>query len=86
LKEGDKQVRIFGALYDVKADVETIDGLSAHAGQDFLLQYALAVKNRAKKIFLVHGEPQAAGVFEEKLRGEGIKEIEYPAQKTVVEL
>ena len=86
LKEHDKQVRIFGALYDVKADVETIDGLSAHAGQDLLLEYAAAVKGRAQKIFLVHGEPEVAAVFQEKLKEQGITNVEYPAWRQTVEL
>jgi metallo-beta-lactamase family protein len=86
LKELDKQVRIFGQLYEVRAKVETIDGLSAHAGQDFLLQYALAVKDRAKKIYLVHGEPEVAAVFQEKLRSKGIEQVEYPAWKQTVEI
>jgi len=86
LKENAKQVRIFGALYDVRAEVATIDGLSAHAGQDFLLQYARAVKDRAEKIYLVHGEPEVAAVFEGLLKQEGFRQVEYPAQKQVAEL
>ena len=86
LKENAKQVRIFGALYDVRSEVATIDGLSAHAGQDFLLQYARAVKDRAEKIFLVHGEPEVAAVFSGLLKKEGFKQVEYPAQKQITEL
>ena len=73
-------------MYDLRAEVETIDGLSAHAGQDFLLKYAEAVKDRAEKVFLVHGEPESAAVFEGLLRRDGFKEVEYPMQKQVVEL
>lgn len=86
LKENTKQVRIFGALYDVRAEIATIDGLSAHAGQDFLLQYARSVKDQAEKIFLVHGEPKVAAVFEGLLKQEGFKQVEYPAQKQIAEL
>jgi metallo-beta-lactamase family protein len=86
LKEHDKQVRIFGALYDVRADVETIDGLSAHAGQDLLLEYAAVVKDRVQKIFLVHGDPDVAEVFQEKLKEQGITNVEYPAWRQTVEL
>jgi metallo-beta-lactamase family protein len=86
LKEHDKQVRIFGQLYDVRAEVDTIDGLSAHAGQDFLLTYAVAVKDRAKKIFLVHGEPDVAAIFQEKLRSVGVNQVEYPAWKETIEI
>ncbi|MCX6055281.1 MAG: MBL fold metallo-hydrolase [Chloroflexi bacterium] len=84
LAEKNAQVRIFGEEYQLKAEVETISGLSAHAGQDNLLSYARAVKNRVRKIFLVHGEPDAAGVFQEKLKSEGIGPVEYPIFKQEV--
>jgi metallo-beta-lactamase family protein len=86
LKEQQKQVRIFGALYDVRAEIDTIDGLSAHAGQDLLVEYAAAVKDRAKQIYLVHGEPEVAAVFKEKLREQGMVNVEYPAWRESVEL
>ena len=73
-------------LYEVRADVETIDGLSAHAGQDLLLEYAAAVKGRVKKIFLVHGETEVAAIFQEKLKEQGITNVEYPAWRQTVEL
>jgi len=78
LVEGAEQLRIYGQLYERRADVEIIHGLSAHAGQKALLDYASAVKDRAKKIFLVHGEEDAAAVFMEKLKELGIENVEYP--------
>ena len=84
--EKAKQLRIFGQLYEVRAEVETINGLSAHAGQDLLLKYAGAVKGRAKKIYLVHGEQDAATVFMEKLQERGIGPFEYPVYKQTVEI
>jgi metallo-beta-lactamase family protein len=86
IADKDRQVRIFGEMYDLRAEVQTISGLSAHAGQDMLLNYARAVKNTVKKIYLVHGEPDAAGVFQEKLKAEGIGPVEYPVYKQEVEI
>ena len=40
--------------------METIGGLSAHAGQDFLLNYANASRASLKAIYLVHGEEKGA--------------------------
>jgi metallo-beta-lactamase family protein len=60
LADGEKIVNIFGEEHEVKAEVATISGLSAHAGQDFLTEYALRVKGRVKQLFLVHGEPAPA--------------------------
>jgi metallo-beta-lactamase family protein len=48
-------VKIFDEKYRRRADVVTIGGLSSHAGQDLLTQYALAVKGQVKQVILVHG-------------------------------
>jgi len=79
LLEGAEQLRIFGQLYDRRAEVQSITGLSAHAGQQMLLEYAAAVKNTVKEIFLVHGEEDAAGVFMEKLKEKGFNRVSYPS-------
>jgi metallo-beta-lactamase family protein len=77
-------VRIFGETYEVRAEVVTIGGFSAHAGQDFLVPYALAA--RAKKTFLVHGEPEAARALQEQLRLHGLEQVFYPQRGDCVEL
>ena len=85
LVEGAKTVRIFGQLFECRAEVEVISGLSAHAGQQGLLRYAAAANGRAKKIFLVHGEEDAAKVFMGKLDEAHIGPYYYPAKFDVAE-
>jgi len=84
LADREPQVRIFGETYEVRAEVVTIGGFSAHAGQDFLVPYALAA--RAKKTFLVHGEPEAARALQEQLRLHGLEQVFYPQRGDCVEL
>lgn len=86
LTEDVKEVRIFGQLHDLRAEVVSINGLSAHASQNRLLEYALAVKDRVKKIFLVHGEEDAAGIFMGKLRDLGFGDVSYPQLNDIAEL
>ncbi len=86
LVDKDPRVKIFGEEYQLRAEVVTINGLSAHAGQDFLLKYAGAVKGRVKKIFLVHGEADAASIFQTKLKEAGIGPVEYPIYQQQVEI
>lgn len=86
LAERATQVRIFGQLYDVRAEIATIGGLSAHAGQELLLKYAQAANHRAKQIFLVHGDPDAEMVFEQKLKEAGVGPICYPQWKEEVDI
>ena len=86
LVEGQKRVRIFGEEYQVRAEVVDIEGLSAHAGQDMLLRYALATGDRLKEILLVHGEPEPAEVFRRLLLKSGFGRVGYPALHQSVEL
>ena len=86
LVEGNKEVRIFGQLYELRAEVEIITGLSAHAGQQLLLNYAGAVKDTVKAIYLVHGEEDAEGVFMKKLKEQGFNNVQYPQLNHVAEI
>jgi metallo-beta-lactamase family protein len=78
LVEGQREVRIFGETHRVKAEVAVINGLSAHADQDFLLHYAQAAKDKLKRLFLVHGEERAAQALEVQLRQNGMADVHYP--------
>jgi len=86
LAEGEKVVRIFGEPHEVRAEVVAIDGLSAHAGQDFLVEYARAVRGQVRRIFLVHGEAGPAAALTEKLREAGLSQVSYPRQGEEAEL
>jgi metallo-beta-lactamase family protein len=86
LADREKRVRIFGEEHKVRAQVVTIGGLSAHAGQDFLLEYALQVKGRARQVVLVHGEAASAEAFSARLAGAGMEKPYYPALGESLEL
>lgn len=78
LAEGEKRVRIFGEWYEVRAEVVTIGGFSAHAGQDILLKYALNTRETLKSVYLVHGEPKGAEPLKALLQANGIEAVHYP--------
>ncbi len=86
LADREKRVRIFGEPYEVKARVETIGGLSGHAGQDLLVKYGTAVKSQVKKIFLVHGESKPATALLDQLKDAGLQEVYYPELHSSVEI
>ncbi|MTI21773.1 MBL fold metallo-hydrolase [Fulvivirga sp. RKSG066] len=60
LLEGDDTSRIFGIDVPVKCNVRHINGLSAHADQAELLQWAGQLKEAPKLTFVVHGEIKSA--------------------------
>ncbi len=78
LADREPRVRIFGEEYQVKAEVVTIGGLSAHAGQDGLVNYAEQVKNSAKKILMVHGEPKSSLPLIEIFKEKNLPDVIYP--------
>jgi metallo-beta-lactamase family protein len=78
LADREEQVYIFGERYERKCDIATIGGLSGHAGQDLLKQYALNVKGTARKVFLVHGEERQAMTLKGLLNDQKMDNVYYP--------
>jgi len=71
LKEGAMALRIFGQQVPVRAAVESIDALSAHAGQDEILRWLDGFERPPRATYLVHGEPPAAQALERLVRARG---------------
>lgn len=86
LADREKQVKIFGEVYNRKAEVATIGGLSGHAGQDLLVKYALGVKGTVKQIFLVHGEEKQAMTLKGLLKEQKMNQVHYPDLHESVDL
>jgi metallo-beta-lactamase family protein len=86
LLEGKKKVKIFGEKHRVNAEVVVINGLSAHADQEYLLTYALSTRDRVQRIFLVHGEQEPAHVLTEKMADAGLHHVHYPELAEMVEI
>lgn len=86
LADREERVRIFGETYERRAEVATIGGLSAHAGQSFLLEYARATQGTLQQLYLVHGEEAAAQALQAKLAELGIEQVFYPDLHQAVEI
>ena len=81
LKDGMKQVKIFGDEYDVRAEVVSVDGYSAHADQAELVAWAGQFRrDRLKQLFLVHGEPGPIDTLATKLTEAGIGPVTAPVR------
>lgn len=72
LVAGAEEIKIHGEYVPVKASVEFISNLSAHADYAEILDWLRGFESAPKKTFIVHGEPLAAdGIrrhIEEQLR------------------
>jgi metallo-beta-lactamase family protein len=72
LQAGVKAVRIDGEMRDVRCQVRSISGFSAHADESELLDWIRAfAKPRLRRVFIVHGDPDAQAAIEPKIRALG---------------
>jgi metallo-beta-lactamase family protein len=72
LQAGVKSVRIDGETRDVRCQIRSISGFSAHADESELLDWIRAFKKpRLKRVFIVHGDPDAQAAIEPKIRALG---------------
>jgi metallo-beta-lactamase family protein len=78
IRDGDSEVLINGKPIEVNAEVVSIAGFSAHAGQSGLVEWAKSFKNSKPKkpiFFIVHGEPIESKGLKRKLDDLGFKTI-----------
>jgi len=79
LKQLPSVINIFGNPYTVRADIKTIDSMSAHADYNDLCQYLSCQSPMdVKRIFIVHGEKNVQIEFKKRLLKKGFKDIEIP--------
>jgi len=75
--EGQSPVRILGRSYQVRAHIEKLNELSAHADGPELVAYITHCKG-TKKVFLVHGEPDKARALKQLILEKEDLEVVIP--------
>ncbi len=65
---GAETVKIHGEWVPVRARVEALDLLSAHADSDGLMRWVAGP--RPRQVFVAHGEPDAAGALADRIEAE----------------
>ncbi|MBQ1569404.1 MAG: MBL fold metallo-hydrolase [Kiritimatiellae bacterium] len=76
--ERKNPLRIFGEEVELKAQVEVINALSAHADRAGLEEWIREVKDNVRHAFAVHGEPEKVAAMEHLLKDLGIKNAVAP--------
>ena len=86
--ERKPRVKIFGVERDLRAEVVTLNGFSAHADQKDLVEYAEALKERGAlgRVALVHGEPSAQTALIAKMKDRGIGDVHAPPPMTTLDV
>jgi metallo-beta-lactamase family protein len=67
LVNGEHEVKIFGQFVPVRARIEQLTNLSAHADSREILRWLGGFKRAPEKVFLVHGEPDAQEALKDKI-------------------
>jgi len=85
IQEGQKRVRIYDRWYDLKCQVRTIHGLSAHADADELMRFLKPALAPTTEAYVVHGEVPQAEAFARRLLAAGALRATIPAMETSVD-
>ena len=76
IQERREEVKIFDEMMPLRAEVAVLGELSGHADHAELIEWVKPIAGKLKRVFLVHGEPDAqaglAQAFEEQL---GVKAL-----------
>jgi metallo-beta-lactamase family protein len=80
------EVKIFGEPMRVRAEISSLDELSAHADQRELLQWIEPIASTLRRVFLVHGEPQQSATLAQLLKKEYGLEATVPQPGQTFEL
>jgi metallo-beta-lactamase family protein len=83
---GEKQIRILGQEYPVKARVVQVNGFSAHADKEELYKWLTTLKKPPRKLFVVHGEPASAQHFADYISQETGWKVSVPAYQDEITL
>ena len=86
LLDGIDELKIHGEYVKVQAKVVQIEALSAHADYRELIDWLRTGTLAPKRVFVTHGEPQAADALRVRLRDELGWDAMVPSLGDVVEL
>jgi len=84
LVDGKKKIKMFGEEFKVRANIATLGGFSAHAGQTELIEWAANFKPTPRFI-LIHGESSALQTLSAMLKDGHDINSEIPSQGECIE-
>lgn len=86
LQDGEKEVKIHGVMVPVRARIESISSLSAHADAGEIMRWLGGFKRPPLKTFVVHGEVDSAEALRERIVRELGWGVVVPSHEQIVEL
>ena len=86
LAHGESEIKIHGHLYPVRAEVQKLDTMSAHADYEEILEWLGHFREPPRKTFLTHGEPEASSSLKFKIEEHLGWNVEIPEYRYEEEL
>lgn len=68
LQDGAKHMKLLGSTIDIRAEIRTISGFSAHKDSDHLLEFVSHSTDSLKEVFVAMGEPKASLFLVQRIR------------------
>lgn len=65
--QGKKEIKMLGEIVKINAEVVALDNVSAHADYQETLNWLKGITKPPRKVFISHGEPQAAQALKAKI-------------------
>jgi len=81
LVDGEKELRMLGEMVPVRAHIDRIDALSAHADRSELVRWTNTARKAPQRVFVTHGEPEAAESIAALYRATHGWEVRVPDQE-----
>src|SRR5215813_7807288 len=78
VSDGEKQVKVLGQWIPVRCKIEKIGGFSAHADWKEVVRWLQDIPTPPRRVFVIHGEPEAAEAMASHIRERFGWNIEVP--------
>ena len=87
LLAGNKEIKLFGVVHEVNAEIAAIRSMSAHGDYQDLFQFLSCQDvKKVQQLFLVHGEYDVQKAFRQRLQNKGFENVEIPEIHAEIEL
>jgi metallo-beta-lactamase family protein len=85
LLAGEREVKIFGEMIPVRAEISHLEGFSGHADADELMQWLAGFDRAPRQTYVVHGEPEATDALRFRIGNEFGWRASVPPHAQVLE-
>lgn len=83
---GENEVKMFGQMVEIRAEISALENISAHADYNEMLQWLSYLSSPPQKVFLTHGSLESAQALKAKIEQRFHWDCEIPTYLSEVQL